>query len=244
MTMAARIRIRWYQTIRIKLVSVIILTTTFVLAVIGYNAYRYIEKLEQARLAELTEAYANRLSQHLSVPLWHLDREQINTLLMAEMQQQEIAAIIVRDEDRSTLFAAKERNDEGVAVDSLGSISGNYLSADEGIRHQEAVIGVVSVFTSRKLLRQTLHRFIQGVIVTIAILDLILFLVVIIVSNKMLTNPLHRLTAGFERMSRGYLTQSLEIDSHDEIGQLTDISNKMQANFRAVLHRIIKKSTT
>ncbi len=241
--MAARIRVRWYQTIRMKLVAVIILTATTVLAVIGYNAYRYIEKLELERLAELTEGYANRLSQHLSVPLWHLDREQINALLVSEMLQQEIAAIIVRDEDRSTLFAAKERNDEGVAVDSLGSVSGNYLSADKEIRHQEAVIGVISVFTSRKLLRQTLYRFIQGVIVTIAILDLILFLAVIIVSNKMLINPLHRLAAGFERMSRGYLTQPFEIDSHDEIGQLAAISNKMQANFRAVLHRIIKKST-
>ena len=115
--MAISTRIPWHRTIRTKLIAVIILTTSIVLGGAGYYAYKYIEQQEQSELAELAEVSATRLSQHLVIPMWNLDREQVAELLTAEMQEQRVAAIVIRDEDNTTLFAAKERNDAGEIVE-------------------------------------------------------------------------------------------------------------------------------
>ena len=95
--MAISTRIAWHRTIRTKLIAVIILITSIVLGVTGYFAYKYIEQQEQAELAELAEVSATRLSQHLVIPMWNLDREQVSELLAAEMQELRVAAIVIRD---------------------------------------------------------------------------------------------------------------------------------------------------
>jgi len=239
--MAVLSRIKWYHTIRIKLIAVIILTTTLVLGVTGYFAYKYFEKLENDQLSELALVSANRLSHHLVIPMWNLDREQVSELLAAEMEEQRIAAIVIRDEDSSTLFAAKERNNTGDIVDSVGSVSGNYINVDREVTHGEDKIGVVSIFVTPRFMLEALYQFGQGVVATVVILDVIIFIIMMVVLGRVLIDPLMTLAAGAEKISRGNLGQTFDISSRDEIGYLATTFDKMQSSLRVAIRRLTKK---
>jgi methyl-accepting chemotaxis protein len=240
--MAMSNRIHWYQTIRIKLIAVIILTTSLVLGVTGYFAYKYIENSEQAELAQLAEVSATRLSQHLVIPMWTLDREQVGELLAAEMQEQRVAAIIVRDEDNSTLFAAKEKNNNGEVVESVGSVSGDFINVDREVLNGEDRIGVVSIFVTPRLMKQDLKNFGQGVVATVVVLNVVIFIIMMLVLGKVLINPLMKLAMGAEKISRGDLNQSFDISSRDEIGYLATTFNKMQSSLRVAIRRLTKSA--
>ena len=242
--MATTSRIPWYQTIRIKLIAVIILTTSIVLGAAGYLAYKYIENAEQTELSELAEVSANRLSQHLVIPMWNLDREQVGELLAAEMQEQRVAAIVIRDEDSSTLFAAKERSQAGEGVESVGSVSGDYIAVDRKVLNNEEVIGVVSIFVTPALMRQELQNFGQGVIAIVFILNIIIFIIMMVVLGRVLINPLMQLATGAEKISRGDLSQTFDVSSRDEIGYLATTFNKMQSSLRVAIRRLTKTART
>ncbi len=238
--MAISTRIAWHRTIRTKLIAVIILITSIVLGVTGYFAYKYIEQQEQAELSELAEVSATRLSQHLVIPMWNLDREQVSELLSAEMQELRVAAIVIRDEDNSTLFAAKERNDAGEIVESVGSISGNYISVDRKVLNNDQEIGVVSMFVTPKFMEEELKNFGQGVIATVVILDFVIFIIMMVVLGRLLINPIMELAAGAEKISRGDLNQTFDVSARDEIGYLAATFNKMQSSLRVAIRRLTK----
>ena len=238
--MAISSRIPWHRTIRTKLIAVIIITTSIVLGVTGYFAYKYIEKTEQDQLAQLAEVSANRLSQHLVIPMWNLDREQVGELLAAEMQEQRVAAIVIRDEDNSTLFTAKERDINGEVVESVGSVAGDFISVDRTVLNGEEEIGVVSMFVTPQFMRQDLKTFGQGVIATVVILNIVIFIIMMLVLGKLLINPLMGLAAGAEKISRGDLNQTFDVASRDEIGYLATTFNKMQSSLRVAIRRLTK----
>ena len=238
--MATTGRIAWYSTIRTKLIAVIVFIVSLVLGITGYFSYKFIEQQERDQLNELATVSAERLSQHLTIPMWNLDREQVSELLNAEMQEQRVAAIVIRDEDSATLFSAKERNPQGKTIESIGTISGNYVNVDREITHNDEVIGVVSIFITPVFMQAYLQRFGQGIIATVVILNILIFLTMMIVLGRLLISPIMQLAIGAEKISRGDLNQRFDVISHDEIGYLATTFNKMQSSLRVAIRRLTK----
>ena len=88
--MATSSNISWLKTIRTKIITATIVTTTLVLGVSGYFAYKYTETSKSQELQQLAEVTADRLSQHLEVPMWDVDYDQVGKLLEAEMKELKI----------------------------------------------------------------------------------------------------------------------------------------------------------
>ena len=242
--MAISSRIPWHRTIRTKLIAVIILTTSAVLGIAGYFSYKYIEQQEQSELSELAEVSATRLSQHLVIPMWNLDREQVGELLAAEMQESRVAAIVIRDEDNSTLFAAKERDSNGEVVESVGSVAGDLVTVDKKVLNGEEEIGVVSMYVTPQFMKADLKKFGQGIIATVVILNLVIFVIMMLVLGRLLINPLMELASGAEKISRGDLNQTFDVSARDEIGYLATTFNKMQSSLRVAIRRLTKTAGT
>ncbi len=242
--MALSTRIAWHKTIRTKLIAVIIITTSAVLGGAGYFAYKYIEQQEQNELTELAEVSATRLSQHLIIPMWNLDKEQVAELLIAEMHEQRVAAIVIRDEDKSTLFAAKQRGDSWQIVDSVGSVGGDYIDVDKKVLlNGEEEIGVVSMFVTPEFMQADLKKFQQGVIATVVILNIVIFIIMMVVLGRVLINPLMTLALSAEQISKGDLNQRFDVSSHDEIGYLATTFNNMQSSLRIAIRRLTKANS-
>ena len=61
-------------------------------------------------------------------------------------------------------------------------------------------------------------------------LDIIILVVMIILLNKMMINPIKHLTEVADNMSKGKLNTPLNIDSGDEIQLLADVLDRMRAS--------------
>lgn len=239
--MANESRIPWIRAIRTKIITAIIVTTTLVLAAAGYFFYRYTETTKTQELEQLAKIISIRLSQHIELPMWDLQYEQVGKLLEAEMEEAKIVGITVRDEDKTTLFAARERAPDGTAIKSSGNVVGDYLFASRDVLRGDQVLGNVSVFVTSSFLRQELIEFARGVSAVVVLLDIVILILVSVVLNRVVINPVKALATHAERISRGDFNQEIEARSHDEIGYLALTLNRMQLSLRVVINRLAQR---
>lgn len=74
-----------------------------------------------------------------------------------------------------------------------------------------------------------------GIVILLAVL---LGLVQTYFINRSITQPLHRLVDASQKVSEGDLTQHIDVDTNDELGQLSISFNKMSDSLRGVLHQL------
>lgn len=233
-------KISWIRAIRTKIISVIIVTTTMVLGISGYFAYRYTESTKTSELEQLAEVTADRMSLHLQIPLWDVDYDQAGKLIEAEMKERRIAGIAVRDEDGQTLFAARERGADGAVTPSAGNLTGNYVFASRDVTRDDQVIGSVNVFLTPAYLEQELRQFFYGTGAVVVLLDLLMLMILGSVLGGVVVRPIRRLADSAERISQGDLNQEIPVHAHDEIGYLASTLNRMQLSLRVAMTRLAK----
>lgn len=230
--------IMWYSTIRMKLLATIILTITFVLGIASISAYTFIKAREQASLEKLAEVSASRLSRHLILPMWGLDREQVGYLLSAEMEEERVSGIVVRDQDGITLFAAKVRVEDGSIVDTFDNIQGDLVNVDKEVVYDGQTIGHVSVFLTNKFMNRELKQFGLAVLAIVVGLNVIIGFIMIMVFGRVLIRPITILTKTAENISRGILSQEMNIKSKDELGHLAGTLLRMQSTIAVAVRTL------
>lgn len=239
--MAVEANVSWLRTIRVKIIAVGIITATLVLGVAGFLYYRYTETTKTAELQQLAEVTADRMAQHIEIPMWDVDYEQVGKLLEAEMKEAKIFGIVVRDEDRKTLFAARERRPGGRIVESNGDVTGNFAFARRDVMRGDKAIGAVTVFLSPSFLERELVRFAWGIGLVVVVLDLLMLVFISIALGRVVVTPLEVLARHAERISRGDLRQEIEVRSRDEIGYLATTLNRMQHSLRVAISRLRRR---
>lgn len=234
--------VRWYSTIRVKVVSVIIISCTLVLG--SLSAYKVVNEQKQlnADLQKLAGVTSQRLSKHLIGPMWDLDKELVDSTLEAEMLEDNVQAIVVWDEDAKSIFAARERDANGALIDSNGAISGDLIESVHEINNGTKSIGEVAVFVSRRQLDQQLTASTIANLITLLALVTVMAIVMTIVMNQIIIGPITRLAMHAEDISHGNLKQRIRPESRDEIGQLAEAFHRMQTSLRVAFKRIYAKT--
>lgn len=234
--------IRWYRTIRMKVVTVVIISCTLVLG--GLSAYNTINEQKQLaiELQKLAAVTSQRLSKHLIGPMWDLDKDLVDSTLEAEMLEDNIQAIVVWDEGAKAVFSARERVADGSLVESNGAITGDLIKASNDVNNGAKSIGEVSVFVSRQQLNQQLEASIRSNAITLVALIIVMAIVMTIVMNQIIIGPITRLAKHADDISHGDLKQNIVPESHDEIGQLAEAFHRMQTSLRVAFKRIYAKA--
>ena len=234
--------IRWYGTIRMKIVLVIIISCTLVLG--GLSAYNMINDQRQlsADLDKLAQVTSQRLSKHLIGPMWDLDRDLVDSTLEAEMLEENIQAIVVWDEGGKSIFSARERNSAGIPVPSNGAIAGDLIKSQNDVNNGAKSIGQIAVFVSKKQLAQQLTASVVANFITLLVLIVVLVAIMAIVMNQVIIGPITRLAKHADAISHGDLKQNITPESHDEIGQLAEAFHRMQVSLRVAFKRIYART--
>ena len=233
--------IRWYSTIRMKIVTVVILCCTIVLG--GLSAYNTVKAQEvlTSDLKRLATVTAQRLSKHLIGPMWDLDNDLVDSTLEAEMLEQKIQAIVVWDGDTKAVFSARERGLSGSLQVSSGAITGDLIRSSSVVNNGEKFIGEVAVFVSKKQLMRQLRQTAESSIITLIILIVAMVIVMTIFMNQVIIGTITRLARHADDISHGDLKQYIKAESNDEIGQLAEAFHRMQTSLRVAFKRIYSK---
>ena len=237
-----KVNIRWYRTIRMKVVGVVVVSCILVLG--SLSAYNTINEQKQltADLEKLARVTSQRLSRHLIGPLWDLDKELVDSTLEAEMLEENIHAIVVWDEAETGVFAARERDPAGRLVASNGAIAGDFIKSANTVNNGAKEIGEVAVFVSKQQLNRQLTASTVSSVITLVALIIVMAIVMTIVMNQIIVGPITRLAKHADDISHGDLKQNIIPESNDEIGQLAEAFHRMQTSLRVAFKRIYKKA--
>lgn len=236
--------VRWYSTIRIKIILVVIVSCTVVLG--GLSIFNMLKEQDvlSKELEKLAEVTSQRLSKHLIGPMWDLDNDLVNDTIEAEMLEDDIHAIVIWDADTKQVFSARERGPDGRLIESTGAIAGDFIQSKNMVNTGSKDIGEVAVFVSRKNLQQALTESTISNIITLIILIVVMATVMTVVMGHIIIGPITRLAKHADDISHGDLKQTIKVESSDEIGQLAEAFHRMQTSLRVAFKRIYAKAKT
>ncbi|MEM7291980.1 MAG: HAMP domain-containing protein [Pseudomonadota bacterium] len=230
-------------------------TTVFVITLIlaGFATYDYLNQRADrySALEKSANVSATRLAATLSIPLWDLDKALIGETLESEMLDANIVALILRDSDDNTIFAAKQRDAGWQIVDIVansGVVAG--VDAQSRFKDQRPVtygdesIGRIEVYVTAQFIDEELQASLLATVVTVLVLDLIIFVVLLLLLRSVIIKPIMSLSDSVERMSRGELDIELDFNRRDEIGLVANAIERMQVSLRIAMGRLSRSATS
>lgn len=232
-------RVSWSKSLQTKILITLLVVTTLILAgfaVVNVTQSRARLDAELQRLAETT---VQRLSQHMIGPLWALDDQQIVESIEATMLERRVHAVIVRSEDRRSIYLGRERGPHGNLRETEGNLRGDFIVSKTTLLHDnEEMIGVLEVYVTRRFLEQQFEDLVWSEIQRAGALDLALIIVTLILLRRVVVTPIRRLTEASEQIAAGQLSTKIEVSSNDEIGMLGNAINKLQTSLRIAMERM------
>lgn len=239
--MQATNRIPLFRSISFKIVCIILVLNTLILG--GFTAYNIQTATHamQSELHKLAEVTATRLAKHVMIPLWDLDKEQIDEMLNSEMLEKHLAAILVRDSDGKTVFAGKERNATWQAQNARTSGVSNttgFIQQKQRILKGTEKIGEVEVYLTPKFMQAALQQETGQRVLSVLVVDVALFIVVLLALRRLVIRPIGQLAAAADGISLGNLDVSIGIQTQDEIGRVADAMERMKISLRLAMQRL------
>ena len=238
------------SSIQTKVILTTVLVVTVMLMV--FASYNYLTERNDKYNALKTSAQvsAERLSATLVIPLWDLDKDLIDKTLESEMLNRDIVALILRDSDGRKIFSAKQRNYEWEVVDvdaTQGVVEGvsrqtRFQDVRQIFFSEEEMIGQIEVHVSERFVDEALRGSLIATIVTMLVLDIIVFAVLFLLLRFVIIQPILNLSASVERMSRGELDIELDFNRRDEIGLVANAIERMQVSLRIAMGRLSRSN--
>ncbi len=233
-------KISWINSIRVRMILIILLASSLVVGISGFLAYRYFERVKTDQLSMLAEVTANRLAQHLITPMWDVNRERVGKLLEVEMGETNIVKIVVIDEDGKSIFAAKERTVSGIVNASNLQAGRNTFTGKRPIINGDQQLGHINVFISTLKIKQELSNIAKSIALLGFILGLALTIVTGFALSRLVVRPLRKLTSSAEQITKGNFSQQIDHSRQDEIGYLGATIDRMQYGLRVATMRLRK----
>jgi methyl-accepting chemotaxis protein len=230
--------VRYSGSIRTKVVLITLVCTTLVLAAVGiFDTYRLINA-EKEKLSNLANVTAERLAQHLMIPVWDLDTDRIGSAIEAEMLETSLLGVVVYDENGTSIMGAKERDHNWGVVGSSGNIVASFASAKAEIRTADKLIGSVTVFVSDRFISKVIQNAVINEVVRTVAVNAVIFFILVLLLGKFLISPILTLAEQAREISTGKLNAVIEIKSNDEIGMLADSLTRMQKSLIVAFKKI------
>ena len=226
------------RSIQTKIGIILIVMTTLILS--GFGVYQFVT-LRSSKLAAintLAEHALDRLAKNVAIPLWGYETEQIEEILLTEMKEKSLHAILVKDQLQQ-LSGGKERDEQWQAVNSDGNIEhDDMLTQRKEIVKDGKLLGNVELYVTLRFLREELNREMRVITVTIILLDSSLLIVLVLTLRKLIIRPLNRILTISNTIASGDFSQEIEIRQMDEIGALSNAYREMQVKVAEVVREV------
>ncbi len=209
-------------SIRIVLISVI--------AFIISGAYDY-SSMRNNMLEELNfkaDGLVERLSESLIPPLWNVDQSAISRIILSEMNDERIKAIIVTEDNGKNVFAGKIRNTEWRIIDFVAWPRGDFIKRSAPITVLKQPIGTVEIFLSQRFIQEELYNSILQSLFRTMLLVVLLMVTIFVAMRKILITPIIKLSKTARQISvdKNYSAR-VEFKCQGEMGTLVKDFNHM-----------------
>ncbi|MBT1443501.1 methyl-accepting chemotaxis protein [Shewanella sp. JM162201] len=186
------------------------------------------QKLEQ-RFSEYEKDTLASLQVTLAQPVFTYDYEQLNAILSATLEQDQIGGIRVLDHRGKEM--AKAGNPDGDRSAETASVE----FSDDG-----KPTGKLEISFTRQVIEQNLDTLLLGLLAQAALILLLSMVAIVLILKKLVINPLTHVAEAMEEVASGDgdLTRRLPVESDDEIGRLARAFNAFIGQIHGTVSRV------
>ena len=230
--------VRKIRSIQVKIGIIIISLTTLILALFGAYQYWQIQTQKETELTRLADTAAAQLAENLVMPMWNYQKTDAEKVLLSEMQNRNVYAVLIRNAYSDDMFIGTIRDDEWHATELEHEVADIGIMTTHDIVKGEDTLGTVEVYVAQRFLREELRREVVELAAVVLVLDLAIVIVLASTLRILLLRPLHTLLITANNIADGDLTQDIAFRQQDEIGALATAFQKMVTQLRDVTQRI------
>lgn len=175
------------------------------------------------RVTAPLQQYADLLVHGLASPLWNVDPDAARQLADAVLNNPDVVAVIVDD---GTLgpFIRREHAERR---------RGEVLAEKREIRREGKVLGYLTIELATGRVAQDLQGEAVKLGVTLLVQLVASFILILLLLESRLINPLREIGDSARRLAAGELDQEVRTESKDEIGTLATHLDEMRVELRA-----------
>lgn len=209
MTVPGKQKTFWYHGIQARMIFMLIFTTTLIFGLFMMVYYETTRIKMDAEVSDLSIYFANHLSITMAPALWNYDQIAANSILDATMNEKQVLALYVKDITGNIMYG-KTRNDrwESVSVSRASSFNDFVMNQKDVVRKDET-LGSVEVLLTTKFKREKLNDAIVKMLVTLAVLDTLLFLMLFFSIKKIIISPIRAVVGYLNRLSVGDIPEQI-----------------------------------
>ena len=194
-----------------------------------------------------------RLNNNLQLHIWNISIDGIQSVINLEMNDDNILAIILYDENNIYLYGEYKENDKSKALtatslekklEELKKYSFIQLSGE--VANNNLNIGYLYIFFSDYSIQQAIKTLLIKTISQILLLTTITVLIIYFTLKLNIINPIINLNNTVTKFSKKDFTARSSIESTDELGYLSKNFNNMAdiiQNYSTNLEHLVKSRT-
>lgn len=212
------------KKIQFRLLGWFLGISTCVLGSLGAYTYHQ-QRIDLTRdLQEQIEGVVNRLGKTLTQALYNFEYDQIGNILRAEMNNENVSAVIVATKDK--VVAGLKRDENRQVVESKDVPTGLPATKILQLMKEEHKVGEVSIYMNDQFINKALRQQLREVVTQVTVLALVLLGLVSFLLKRVLTRPLQAIaTTLLEIAGSRDCSLRLQKDNDDEIGIVVDSIN-------------------
>lgn len=225
------------MTIVTKIALMVSLLMAGVLIAGGITDYVKLHAERSKALNDTALATADRLAQGTAVPIWNLDVQAVEQILVAEMANPSVVGLRIaegadaesrlRDDPATPLFAGILRGADGSFLPSSQAATGNLIAITRPALRDGQIIGAVEARISLdSMIKAQRAMLVTITINTVVSVGIVVFLVMVILTR--LAKRIRTLVQASNRIAAGDYAVPVEDASADEIGRLSRSFAAMQ----------------
>lgn len=240
------------RSISFRLVSTTVLLTSLVLVAVGIFAYQRQRQESYNHLAANATITAERVSSAVHGLLWDLDKNGLNTAVIAEFGQPEIygmricegfdALEVLTKGGPAKVAAGARRGSDGKPVAGLDAAEGDLLVIRRPITHDGKTIGAVEIHLTRELVAEELSRTTWMVAAALLILDLAVAVSLTLAVRFTVSRPVGRVVEVLESMAGGDTSRQVPVGNSRELDRLANAVNRTIQDMRQLITLLTTKS--
>jgi len=216
------------------IILVLIVTTTILIGLGGIDYVSIYSNMTQD-IKESAKVVTQRLAKSLADPVWNLETEMIYSIIAAEMADKKIYAIHLWEQQDKKLSFGLTRDSSWNIQRIKKQATGHVIKDQKDIIFNQTKIGKVEVLYTLKFVIEAQHDAILNIAFRTIILDITLFLLIFWIISKNISQPLNQIVDFSQKVVDGDLSQLVNINRNDEIGQLASSLNNMISSQRCLV---------
>lgn len=230
------------NSLKFKILSSILLVLFICLTATASLLFMQAKKEKLDYLNSLTQQISQRLTLSLIGPIWDLDKTQGQKVIMSEMSNKHVYAILVYETDGKKIFCAvtRDNNWQPNVLTTPLEPDKDQVSIKAPITKEQNKLGFVEVILTKKFINQALNRMLFSILILFGGLFVLITVILGVIIQRLIIKKVVETSSMLKNIAQGEgdLTQRIQITSEDEIGKLAHWFNVFVENIQEIIQEV------